>query len=466
MYKIYADGTLIYDSTFDKYKIVKGSGTLETNKSGSFSFSIYPDHFYYDSFVKMKTVIVVYKDKDIIFRGRILNDSVDYHNCKTITCEGELGFLQDSIIRPFEYNGTPGGMFRKFIVEHNNQVDEFKRFKIGKVTVTDPNNAIARSNSNYESTFSNMNSRLIEDSLGGYFYITHENGEIMPTINYLVDFTKVSTQKIEFGLNLKDYLKTSKAEEIATAIIPLGATVDDENSETEDPKLTIAKVNNGLDYVYDESAVSLRGWIFKTVDFNDVTDANNLKKKALEYLETVKNQNVTVELHAIDLHFLNKSIESFKIGDYIRVISRPHNFDSTMLCNRQTFDVMQPANDSVTLGYTYSTFTDRMGKITSSAFNVMSIQSTVNALNNRVVRLDATVENTDKIANDANNNYQQVVGTLGTMTGDLEVVANVATENARSIAINAQNIAVNAENIQANADAIADILTRLSALES
>lgn len=466
MYKIYADGTLIFDSTFDKYKIKMGSGVLETNKSGSFTFAIYPEHFYYDEFVKMKTVIVVYKDADIIFRGRILNDSTDYYNCKTITCEGELGFLQDSIIRPFEFSGTPEALFRKYITEHNAQVDEFKRFKIGTVTVVDPNNTIGRSNTEYETTFSNMNSRLIEDSLGGYFYITHENGDVIPTIHYLSDFTRVSTQKIEFGLNLKDYLKTTKGEEIATAIIPLGATVDDENPDTEDPKLTIKSVNNGLDYVRDESAVSLRGWICKPVDFSDVTDPNTLKQKALEYLETIKNQNITVELHAVDLHFLNRSIESFKIGDYIHVISRPHNFDSTMLCNRQTFDILQPANDSVTLGYTYSTFTDRMGKISTSALNVMSIKSTVTALSNRVIKLNTTVENADKIANDANNNYQTVVGTLGTMTGDLEIIAGVVTENAQNIALNAQSIATNAEHIRSNADAIEDILTRLRALES
>ena len=58
MYKIFADGTLIYDSTLEDYKIGKGSITLETNKTGSFVFSVYLDHFYYDKFVKLKTVII------------------------------------------------------------------------------------------------------------------------------------------------------------------------------------------------------------------------------------------------------------------------------------------------------------------------------------------------------------------------------------------------------------------------
>ena len=359
MYKIFADETLIYDSTLEDYKIGKGSISLEINKSGSFSFSIYPDHFYYDNFVRLKTVITVYKSGRIVFRGRILNDVTDYWNNKNITCEGELGFLQDSIIRPFSFSGTPEDLFKKFIEEHNSQVDEFKKFKVGTVTVVDPNNYIARSNSAYESSFTNLSSRLIEDSLGGYFYITHgDNGtDPIPTINYLADFIKVSSQNIEFGSNLKNYTKTVKADDIATAIIPLGHEVDDGDDNTENPKLTIASVNGGKDYVYSAEGVALYGWIFKTVSFDDVTDASNLKAKAEAYLDSVVRQNITIELNAIDLHLLDRSIESFNVGDYIQVVSKPHNFADTLLCQKQTLDLLKPENDTITLGHTYSGLT-------------------------------------------------------------------------------------------------------------
>ena len=388
MYQIYADDTLIYDSTIEDYKIVKGSITLETNKSGSFSFAIYPDHFYYDNFVRLKTVITVYKSGKIVFRGRILNDVTDYYNNKVLTCEGELGFLQDSIIRPFAFNGTPREFFERFILEHNSQVDDFKKFKIGDVTVVDPNNYISRSNSNYESALSNLNSRLIGDSLGGYFYITHgEDGtDIIPTINYLADFTNVSSQKIEFGSNLKNYTKTVNAEAIATAIIPLGAEVDDGDDDTENPKLTITSVNGGKDYVYSEEGVALYGWITKVVEWGDVTNASNLKRKAEEYLKDSINQNVTIELNAIDLHLLDKSIESFKVGDYIHVVSEPHNFDSILLCNKQTIDLLKPENDSVVLGYTYAVFSESHN--TSYEATISKLNDNSSELKNKVSKIE------------------------------------------------------------------------------
>lgn len=388
MYKIYADETLIYDSTMEDYKIGKGQVTRETDKSGSFTFSLYPDHPFYNSFVKMKTVITVFKSGRIIFRGRVLDDTVDHWNNKVLTCGGELDFLQDSIVRPFNFSGTPEALFRQLITTHNAQVDEFKRFKIGTITVTDPNGFIARSNSAYESTLANLTGRLLEDSTGGHLFITHgdDGTDPTPTIHYLKDFTKTATQGIEFGVNLKDYTKKANAADIATAIIPLGAAVDDGDSETEDPRLTISRVNNGADYVYNAEAVERYGWVFKTVTWDDVTDDTRLKEKAEEYLQNASNQSITVELTAIDLHLLDRSIESYNVSEYVPVSSAPHGFAATLLCNKQTLDLLKPENDSVTLGVNYSTFTEASVKALNAAANLKVIRTTVSG---QVATLDA-----------------------------------------------------------------------------
>lgn len=429
MYKIFADDTLIYDSTLEEYKIGKGEITLELNKSGSFVFSLYPDHFYYGELVKLKTVITVYKDGRIVFRGRVLNDTTDYWNNKVCTCEGELGFFQDSIIRPFEFNGSPSDLLIKLVEEHNSQVDEFKRFKIGSVTVSDNNDYITRSNSAYETALTNLTKSCIESTLGGYLHITHENGEETPTLNWLGAFTEVSSQVVEFGENLKDYTKTVKADDIGTAIIPLGATVDDGKSDTEDPKLTIASVNDGKDYVYSESGVSLYGWIFKVVSWDDVTVAENLKAKAEEYLETLINQAITIELTAIDLHLMDKSIDSFKLGDYIRILSAPHNFDSVLLSNKQTLDLLNPANDTLTLGHSYYTFTDLNKNVSAVVQNVSTIRSSVSSLSNKMGNINATVIDASAKANAATESVNNLAGAVA---GNAENIA-ILTEQMSSL---------------------------------
>lgn len=374
MYQIHIDGELVYDSTLEDFKIGQGEVVKEPDKSGSFVFSLFPDHPHYSSIILMRTEVVVYKSGRIVFRGRAIDEVTDYWNNKVLTCEGELGYLQDSVVRPFKFTGTPEELFRQFISAHNAQVDAFKRFKVGSCTVIDPNGYITRENTAYESTLSNMTSRLLEDATGGHFYITHgdDGKDLVPTIHYLADFTKTASQPIEFGENLRDYTKTVKAEEVATAIIPLGATVDDGNSDTEDPKLTIASVNDGLDYVYSKAGVELYGWIFRAVEWQDINDPNILKRRAQDYVTAAIEEALTIELTAVDFHLLDRSIESYEACQYIPVISAPHGIDTVLLCNKQTLNLLNPANDSVVLGRTIMTFTER------SVRDATNISQTIN----------------------------------------------------------------------------------------
>ena len=418
MYKIYADDTLIYDSEADDLKIGKGQVSLETNKSGSFVFSVYPDHPFYDSFIKLRTVVTVYKSGRIVFRGRILNDVTDYWNNKVITCEGELGFLQDSIMRPYSFQGTPAELFRQWIEFHNSQVDAFKRFNIGDVTVFDPNDYIARSNSGYETVFSNLNSRLLEDSLGGYLYVTHgdDGADPTPTIHYLADLPHVASQYIEFGSNLKNYTKTVQGDSIATAIIPLGAQI-----EGTDERLNIESVNGGVDYVYDEEAVALYGWVFKVVEWDDVTEPGNLLTKARAYLKNAINQLVTIELTAVDLHMLDRSIESFGVNDYVRVVSEPHGIAQTYLCQKQTTDLLNPGNDTITLGRTYATFTGNAVKLTNTA-NRMA--SSVAGAYSAATSASGAAANAANAANNAANAANNAVTAVGKLPEEIKALGD------------------------------------------
>jgi len=142
-YKVYSDSSLIFDS--NRNDIFDACVDLELNKTGSFSFIIYPSHPAFDVLQKMKSIITVYQDDYLIFRGRILNDEQGWYNEKQVTCEGELAFLVDSIQRPYDFmsgdkHTTISDLFTFFIANHNLQVeDEEKQFYVGNITVTDPN---------------------------------------------------------------------------------------------------------------------------------------------------------------------------------------------------------------------------------------------------------------------------------------------------------------------------------------
>lgn len=354
MFQIFADDTLIYDSRYQDYVITKGQVSKEVNKSGSFVFTIYQDNPYYDRLEKLKTIITVYRDGSLLFRGRILDDNDGFFGDKTFTCEGELSFLLDSIQRPYAFTGSPTALFTQYINNHNSQVGAEKQFTVGKITVADPNDYINRENSAYEDTLSNLNSRLLE-TLNGYLDIT-SGSDGARVINWIEDYSYLSTQSIEFGENLLDFTKKNSAADIATAIIPLGAKIDGTDTEA---RTTIESVNDGVDYIYNQAAVDKYGWIFKVVTWDDVTEPSNLLTKAQTYLNELINLNISIELTAIDLSEMDKDISAFELGDYVQVISEPHNINAKYLLTKQDIDLLHPENNKITLGYTFSTFTDQ-----------------------------------------------------------------------------------------------------------
>lgn len=403
MYKVYCDSYLIYDPEIPNYAVAEAKLELELNKTGSFNFTIYPDHPNFDKLKKLKSIITVYQGDKLIFRGRILNDEQGFYNEKQVSCEGELAFLLDSIQRPYDFfsgdnHTTIAELFTFFIERHNSQVilDDF-RFEVGNITVTDPNNYIVRADSTYMNTWDSINKKLIEIN-GGYLWVRHEaDGNY---IDYLSDFDTVSNQTIEFGKNLLNLEQITKGEDIATAIIPLGAKLDENSTE----RVTIDSVNEGFDYVFDTLAVQKYGWIFRTVTFDDVTEPSNLLTKANKYLAEKINLIVSIELTAFDLSALDSDVNSFHIGTYIRVSSSPHSLNSTFLVRKLSLDLLNPQSDKLTIGTAYSTFTEQTS---DSKSNYQGTVQKVEEIENKYSTLQADV--LDQVSSVINQNSTEIM---------------------------------------------------------
>lgn len=347
MYRVYCDSYLLYDDSLDNLKIIAPKVELELNKTGSFSFSIYPDHPYYELLYKLKSIITVYQDDFLLFRGRILNDELGFYNEKLIECEGEMAFLLDTVVRPYEFSGSIRNYLQMLITSHNDQVSQDKKFTLGDVTVSDVGDSIDRSSIDYISTFDAIQENLL-NILGGYLSIRRAGN--ISYIDYLKDFTLISPQKIEFAKNLLELKRIRKGEEIASGLIPLGAKIKDESGGDTDERLTVKSVNGGNDYIYDEVAVSQYGWIFSTQIFDDVTVAEDLLSKGRAHLNTLIKAAESLELSAADLATVNESVTSFHLGTYVNVSSSPHGIDQNLLVSKLSIDLLDPTANKLVLG--------------------------------------------------------------------------------------------------------------------
>ncbi len=351
MYHVYSDSYLLYDDQLEGYKIFNPKVEMELNKIGHFDFTIYNDHPNFDNMRRLKSIIQVFQDGFLLFRGRILNDEQGFHNERVMECESELAFLVDSIQRPYDFTGTPAELFTMFINNHNSQVDAEHQFIVGNVTVTDPNDYISRSDSEYLNTWESIQNKLLE-TFGGYIWIRHEAEGAY--IDYLAELNLLAPQKIEFGKNLLDLKRETNGADIATAIIPLGA-----KEEGTENRLTISSVNNGVDYVYNQEAVDAYGWIFKKQFWDDVTDAANLLARGNTLLNEQRQMFYTVELSAADLATIDSTVQSFHLGTQVRVTTNPHSIDQLFLVTKLSINLLQPASNKLTLGETLYTLTER-----------------------------------------------------------------------------------------------------------
>ena len=349
MIQIYADGALAYDSRLEEYDLEGLRITTSLNKGGVAEIVMPSGHPAYSKYTGYKTVVEIYRDGVLRFRGRALYPTDDYNNTRTVVCEGELCFLQDGISRPHLYQDTPQAIFEAVVAKFNAQVEAFKQFKLGAVTVTDPNDYVRLEIGEAETVLDTINKLL--DRCGGYIVFTTDDTGAR-VINWLDTVGSTNSQTIEAGENLFDFSRTGANTDLATALVPYGA-----KDETTGERITIASVNNGLDYITDEAAVALRGTIVKTATWDDVTEPQNLLNKARQYLNENKLFVTSLTLSALDLSYVDKNLESFKVGDMIRVISNAHGVDEDFQLTESTEDLMNPARSFITLGKEHRTLT-------------------------------------------------------------------------------------------------------------
>lgn len=402
MYRVYCNNSPLYDLRDEDLVLISPIVKIGENTAGSFEFSILPKHPHYEEVNELTSVITAYDGDEEIFCGRVVEITKDLYNRKKVICEGELAYFNDSIQRPARYQGlTVRGYLETLVNIHNQQVKNQgidKTFKVGAVTVQDKNDYVYKY-TNWESTLEVIKTDLLK-TYGGYLRIRKENG--VRYLDYLADYPNTNTQVIEFGSNLLDFTHDMVASDIVTAVIPLGARLEDVTEvEGLDAYLTIKDVNGGVDYVYSQEAVKSYGWIFKTVKWDDVHVADNLLKKGKEYLSDIQFAQITLTVSAVDLHMLHVDMERIKVLDEIRVTSTPNGLDRFFPVSEMTIYLDKPSNNKLTLGTSYS----KNSLSTKTESNMTSIKDKIDSLPNKSEILEEARKNASQLIHSATNGH-------------------------------------------------------------
>jgi phage minor structural protein len=367
----------------------------EVGKNQTFTFMISSLHPNKDKIIPMSSEIFIYKDNVKITCCRMVSSESDLYNTEKVTCEGELAYLIDSLQRPYEYTGSLYNYFVQLLNAHNSEVEERKRFTVGNVTIA--GTEITRSNAEYSNTMTELISQLT-DINGGYLHVRYSGNT--KYLDYVSDYGGINTQVIRFGENILDLTKSVDPTKLITALVPTGATITSEETDTEDTVVDIKSVNGGIDYIYDVDAVAAYGWIWGSQKFDDVADPEVLLAKARAYLNDAVSIPETIELSAVDLSDIGVDVDSLHLGYWTDIVSKPHGLNTRFLLSKMTIGLANRAKNSIVLGKVIPKFAAQAAK------EKAQITARVNAVaSNASKEINRKVENATQLITGGKGGY-------------------------------------------------------------
>lgn len=387
--------TTIHSDNLDRIsggKIVKAVNAVD-----SFTFTIYPDNAGYDKLKPLTTSVTVTDDstgKDI-FIGRVLKcpDSMDEQGliCKSVTCEGRLGWLYDSVQPYVEYKMVGiSTVLSSFLSKHNAQVGADKRIELGQVTVTASNNYTYTAN--WDKTMDVIADKLI-GKFGGEIQLRDKDGKVY--IDYLEHIGHGTDTTIELAVNLKTISREVDETAVITRLYPLGTKFTDSEK-----RLTIGSVNGGKDYIEDSALVAKYGVISGTQTWDDVTQASILKTKATAYLKSANKAKKQYKITAVDLSTIDMNFEQFELGCWYRVVNPLMEIDEDLRIIGITINLDNPEQSELTFGDKFETMTGFMTAKTKSLQTAIDDSE----FRNRQV-IDSKIENATKLITGAEGGH-------------------------------------------------------------
>ena len=362
MYSIeYVIGTtrhIVYSPFDNTRKIVSGAYHRETNTIGSLTFSVLYNHPCHSYFEEYLGVVNLYWNNSLIYKFRIIKIHRNFYNTLTIQCEGVLGYLNDSIVRPYTFNethwlypiGDPGAhvctaveFLRELIALHNIQVTAAQQF-----TFVDETNgafdsiAFTTSQTSYVKSWDEIESKVIRN-IGGYVQLRFSGGNNL--FVFKAALTEYNSQTIRLAQNLKSLETETNSQKFATALFPI-STYTDSNGQRQ--TIDIYNVNNSIYYVENNYAVRDYGRIIEFAQYEGITSASKLKEVAQRDLNNYINRGRPIKVAATDMAAVGSSYAPLEVDKKTRISSNVNGVDVAPVLNSFDVDILDPRNSTYT----------------------------------------------------------------------------------------------------------------------
>lgn len=362
---VWLNNEIVHQPVTTTSNVTFGTLELALDSAGRLEVEVPVSHPLYTTIASLpllgRDVWRVERDGVEVFRGRTLSrERVPLDGAVDVVIEGELAMLNDSLCLPYEYTGTPTGYLQQLVRLHNAQVEDWKRFSVGRVQTADSNDNIVRGSESTATTWEELSAKTCGSSTGGHIVLRRGTR----VIEWLDNVATPCDQPVKLGWNMLDLEDMADGAELVTAIHALGASSDG------GARLEIAAsrtggagviVRNG--YLVNDALAATNGTIVREVVWDDVTLEPNLWSRALAYCQQLSlPRSVTVK--AIDMSDAGYAVDAFDVGQIVDLDAL--DTQGRMQVTGIEWDLLDPAGGSITFG---------KAQVTSSARNASTSQT-------------------------------------------------------------------------------------------
>lgn len=223
------NGFIVLDQRVNR-TVSEGKLTIKETDIDDLELTVNRDNLLFDNVRPMHTHVEVYDDDKLMFRGRAIKPKKEMQSSgrfiRTYTFEDIEAYLLDSIQRFYEAVGlTPKEFLQSLLDVHNNQVPQYKQFKLRNCNVTN-NKDDAYRQIDYPKTRDAIKDKLINE-LGGYL-VTEYKQDGPNMIDYVTDIGNdhKNDTPIQLAVNMQSASLTIDPTKVITRVIPLGKQLD------------------------------------------------------------------------------------------------------------------------------------------------------------------------------------------------------------------------------------------------
>lgn len=399
MYAGYTDGTLLFAVGMAGREISAGTLHRAVGEIDSADLVLPPSNTMRDVPVKRASVISIQKDGVEIFRGSVADTSTDLRGSRTYSVDGAMLWLADIRKPPFVMTeDTVTYYVTALLTQYNAACAPARKILLGTVDSTLPKLSVQHAE--YVSTLALLQEAMT--AVGGTMRLRYAAGNVYLDVHK--SYCHMCTQQVDISKNLLDLTDKIDGASLLTRVYPVGKD-----------GLTIGSVNGGIPYLINADAEALYGRIDGTLRV-DTDDAAALKVAAATYLAQNCGLSRGIEVSAADLSGMDITLEPYRIGDSVRVVSPPHGIDTIMTVSKLDTSLVG-GKDTMTLGWSSRTLTAAVASggggsssgTTTSGGGTIDVDSALSATSTNPVQ--------NKAVKAALDNKLDKTG--GTLTGDL-----------------------------------------------